>query len=344
MADLNPLGLNNLTVDGTQVSFDHGITTNSDGTLTLKTAGIVTWTAFSQGETGTVTFTANNSAINFDAQLNLYPEGTPVGGPTPFSFGVDIIAWNADSILLQTSNVNAQYMIISDQAMTNGVPADTTFGTTGSPPFGLMELPCFVAGTRIATPSGETSIELLRVDDIVMTISGTARRVTWVGSRAVDCRRHPDPKAVTPIRISAGAFGEDLPRRDLFLSPEHCIYAEGVLIPAKALVNGSTVAAMPTPTVVQYHHIELDSHDVVFAEGLPTETFLETGNRDYLAPSETAQANSRVRLRGDATLNWEAHSYARLAVWGEEVDRVRSRLAEKVAPAQSRRVRVAAVM
>jgi len=201
MADLNPLGLNNLTVDGTQVSFDHGITTNSDGTLTLKTAGIVTWTAFSQGETGTVTFTANNSAINFDAQLNLYPEGTPVGGPTPFSFGVDIIAWNADSILLQTSNVNAQYMIISDQAMTNGVPADTTFGTTGSPPFGLMELPCFVAGTRIATPSGETSIELLRVDDIVMTISGTARRVTsYPHQRRCVRRRSPEARPVPLAR------------------------------------------------------------------------------------------------------------------------------------------------
>jgi Hint domain-containing protein len=78
--------------------------------------------------------------------------------------------------------------------------------------------------------------------------------------------------------VSAGAFGDHKPARDLWLSPGHSIAAEGVLIPIKTLENGKTVAQHQLSTV-EYWHVELDQHDIILAEGLPAESYLDTGNR-----------------------------------------------------------------
>ncbi len=94
---------------------------------------------------------------------------------------------------------------------------------------------CYARGTRIATPDGERPVETLAAGDRVLTVSGEARPVVWTGHRRVACDRHPNPEAVWPVRIAAGAFGDGLPRRDLFVSPDHALFADGVLIPAKCL-------------------------------------------------------------------------------------------------------------
>jgi len=94
----------------------------------------------------------------------------------------------------------------------------------------------------------------------------------------VDCARHPAPAAVWPIRIQAGAFTEWVPARDLWVSPGHSILIDGVLIQAEKLVNDATVVQVPLASV-EYWHVELDSHDVILAEGLAAESYLDTGNR-----------------------------------------------------------------
>jgi hypothetical protein len=78
--------------------------------------------------------------------------------------------------------------------------------------------------------------------------------------------------------ITLGAFGPDLPRRDLFLSPDHAVYLRGVLVPIRLLINGRTIAQVPVDKVTWYH-VELSRHDVLLAEGLPAESYLDTGNR-----------------------------------------------------------------
>jgi lysophospholipase L1-like esterase len=136
---------------------------------------------------------------------------------------------------------------------------------------------CFAAGTRILTPHGEQAVEDLAAGDVVMTHTGAAE-VIWLGRRRINLARHRQKEEVQPIRIAAGALCDGFPRRDLLLSPDHALYLDGHLIPAKALLNGFTIRRSAQPSVT-YYHIEVSRHAAVFAEGVAAETYLETGNR-----------------------------------------------------------------
>jgi hypothetical protein len=144
--------------------------------------------------------------------------------------------------------------------------------------FNFGSPPCYAAGTFIMTDRGEITVEDLSAGDHVMTISGASRPIRWIGHRRIDCSRHPDPRQVWPVCVRAGAFGEGLPRRDLWLSPDHAVFVRDVLIPIKLLVNRSTIRQIPM-NAVTYYHVELSRHDVLLAEGLPAESYLDTGNR-----------------------------------------------------------------
>jgi len=103
--------------------------------------------------------------------------------------------------------------------------------------------------------------------------------VVWTGKRQIDIARHPEPELVQPVRIRAGAFADGVPECDLRLSPHHAVYIDGALIEAVSLVNGITILQEQHTRSITYHHIELASHDVLLAEGLPAESYLDTGNR-----------------------------------------------------------------
>lgn len=137
---------------------------------------------------------------------------------------------------------------------------------------------CFASGTRLLTSKGPVKVENLALGDLVVTASGAHRPVKWIGHRTLDLAAQPDQKAVQPVRVEAGAFETNKPHRDLWLSPAHAVAVGGHLCQIERLINGTTIAQVPLDTVT-YWHIELDSHDVVFAEGLEAETYLDTGNR-----------------------------------------------------------------
>lgn len=142
--------------------------------------------------------------------------------------------------------------------------------------------PCYVAGTRIATPDGETPVDVLRPGDLVQTPDG-ARPVRWIGRFTADLDRHPRPDSAAPVRIRAHAFSHGVPRRDLLLSPDHAVLIDGVLMQAQSLVNGATIVREPATGRVTYLHVELDRHGILFAEGLTAESYLDTGNRAAFA-------------------------------------------------------------
>jgi hypothetical protein len=188
--------------------------------------------------------------------------------------------------------------------------------------------PCFAAGTRITTPRGTVPVEHLREGDVLLTVSGKRRPIQWIGRRTVDCKHHISPDRVKPIRIAPHAFGENRPHRALLLSPDHSVFVEDVLIPVKFLVNETTVSQLDVEKVT-YYHIELPNHDVVLAEGLPAETYLETGGR-----SAFENGGGAVQLHPDFASDearvgmvWRDLGYAPLIGSDGQLGRVLGRLA-----------------
>jgi hypothetical protein len=135
---------------------------------------------------------------------------------------------------------------------------------------------CFAAGTRIATPCGEIPVEDLTIGTRILTAEGRTVPVKWVGRQTVSTRFSPD--RLRMIRIRAGALGKDLPQRDLVVTADHALALDGLLINAGALVNGSTIDILPATDLAErytIYHVETEAHDVILAEGVPSETYVD---------------------------------------------------------------------
>lgn len=154
------------------------------------------------------------------------------------------------------------------------IPASTTSG--GSQwNLASAQRNCFVAGTGIDTPTGVRPVETLQAGDLVVVADGSARVIRWVGHTPVS-QVFSDPLKLLPIRIRAGALGEGVPSKDLLVSAGHAIHVGGLLVHAAAMVNGTSILReTDMPLVFTYHHIELDTHDLLMAEGTPAESFLQ---------------------------------------------------------------------
>jgi hypothetical protein len=227
---------------------------------------------------------------------------------------------------------NTLYNVTSTNLIQDsGTPPDSTSGNVflygqdptldTSPPFGTTPPPCFAAGTRIETARGPVAVERLRVGDRVRTDSGDFAAVRWLGHRGVDCCRHPRPEDVWPVRVAAHAFGLGRPHRALLLSPDHAVYCDGVLIPVRYLLNGATVRQERRRSVT-YWHVELPRHSVLLAEGLPCESYLDSGNRCAFANGGTV-----VLAHPDfARAAWAVEGCAPLVTEGPARDLVYRRL------------------
>jgi hypothetical protein len=179
---------------------------------------------------------------------------------------------------------------------------------------------CFAAGTLIQTASGPVAVEALCEGELVVTAEdGRLEPVVWVGRRAVNCAAHPRPEQVWPVRVRKGAFGPQRPVRDLFLSPDHAVFVNDVLVPVKYLVNGTSIAQVQRPSVV-YYHIELPQHDLLLAEGLAVESYLDVGDR-----SNFENGGGAIALFPNFTsLKWETEGCAPLVVCGPELEAARA--------------------
>ena len=149
--------------------------------------------------------------------------------------------------------------------------------------------PCYLAGTRIRTNRGEILIEHLAIGDKVVTLDGSAKPVKWIGRRTYTAADAAGNNDLTPILIKQGSIGGNVPSRDLYVSPMHALFFDDVLVPAEYLVNGESVVRCLEIDPVRYFHIELDQHDIIFAEGAPAETFVDCDTRS-LFDNETEYA------------------------------------------------------
>jgi hypothetical protein len=196
-----------------------------------------------------------------------------------------------EAVNYELTNGN-NYSVTYSGYMINGAPiiydTHSTFfftdesgleGTSGLAAAGNFFYPvCFVAGTQIATPTGERAIESLQIGDIVTTAAGAQKPVTWIGRMRIPLTRFNRETAV-PICVKRGALGNGLPKHDLYVSNDHAIAIDGLLVIAGLLVNGTSIVRCDdfAADVVEYFHIELDEHDLLLAEGVASESLFDDG-------------------------------------------------------------------
>ena len=139
-------------------------------------------------------------------------------------------------------------------------------------------------GTVVRASAGELQVEKLQSGTQVNN-QGVPQTIRWLGHRHIDLTTHLRPETVAPIRIERDAFADGMPHRDLMVSPDHAVFVDGKLICARQLVNGTTIRQEKGRTSVDYYHVELVQHAILLAEGLPTESYLDTGNRGFFSNS-----------------------------------------------------------
>jgi hypothetical protein len=182
------------------------------------------------------------------------------------SVGDSIVGFNGDTA------TNAYYAL--------GYGGTAELKDTNFYPDSVTNPACFCAGTQIATTSGERPVENLLPGDLVITSDGRAEPVRWVGRQTI-ATRFADPLGTTPIRIGAGAIADGIPARDLTVSPCHAIAIDGVLVQAGALVNGASIVRVTDlPAQFVYYHVELAAHELILAEGLSAESFVDNVDRE----------------------------------------------------------------
>jgi hypothetical protein len=145
--------------------------------------------------------------------------------------------------------------------------------------------------------------------------------IAWIGRRRFRPSKRSRPFDLWPIRIHAGAFEPSVPHRDLFLSTDHAVFVNGVLIPVGCLINGTSVVRTPCDKV-EYFHVELAEHGVLLADGLPCESYLDTGNRSAFVNGGPAVDHSPDFARHI----WEAKACAAQIRHGPILAAVRARL------------------
>jgi hypothetical protein len=217
-------------------------------------------------------------------------------------------------------------------AFAGAAQALLAFGTPGA-----LTVSCFAAGTRIATATGLVKVEDLAVGERVMTDGGAIEPIVWLGQRAVNCARHPKPETVWPVRVRAGAFGANVPVRDLYLSPDHAVFVNDVLVPVKLLINGTSIAQVKQNRVT-YYHVELPDHGVILAEGLTVESYLDTGDRtDFHHDSATIRLfpDFTARLAPENASRWETRGAAPLVMTGDKLTAARRMPMENAPPRHS---------
>ena len=239
------------SVQTTMVAADDAASVYADHATTLNVLGNDINTAG-----GTLKVTHINGVAVASGQTVTLPSG-------------DLVKLNADMTLTFTADDDAEEVAFT-YTISNG---------QGKSDVGIITIdtiPCFVAGTMILTPQGEVPVERLLPGDLVCTKDNGPQPLRWIGRRKVAATG-----AFAPIRITAGTFGE---HRTLTVSPLHRIlirdrraellFGEAeVLVAARDLVDDARVRAMPGGSV-EYVHLLFDQHQVVFSEGLPTESFL----------------------------------------------------------------------
>jgi antigen 43 len=353
LASISLTGFGTILASGGYADIGRGITIN--GSLNFQLAN-------NAGNEPILDFddTVNSGSISFLGSTGiLYLDGTQIGNGTDLSnqtFGATIagltvgsgftngidIADGSDVVSATLSGFNNDTLTVMDN---NG--STVTFGLTGDylgdtaavrtdtvarSGFDVFIMVCFAAGTAVLAKHGEIAVETIRPGDQIMTLVDGAyvpRTVKWVGQRDIDLTRHPKRAEAAPVRIARGALGDNLPRRDLLLSGDHCLFIDGRLYPAKLLINDMTITRELTAKSVSYYHVELEQHAVMVVEGVAAESYLDTGNRAFFSNAGVAMMLHPEFTINEALRCWETDACAPLTMRPELVKPVWQRFVDR---------------
>ncbi|WP_284944117.1 Hint domain-containing protein [Acidisoma cladoniae] len=320
-----------LNIDGATAS---GTMVFSGGTEEVDGSGTAVETAVSSGGTETVYYaTTSDTTIATSGLLELRPHGIASGAITfagtggilqiddstavpdsttvisSFTSGNSIdfdfitsASGDGFSVLGETVTVSAggmEYDLTTENAVTGALQLSAA--TDGS--LDLIAV-CYSRGTHVLTPTGEVPIETLKIGDPLVTRFGGIQPIRWIGRQSYAARFVQTNRDQHPVRIAAGALGDRLPARDLFVSPDHSMLIGEVLILAKCLVNGVTITQDAVPEEIHYYQIEFERHDCLIAEGTWSESYADVvGLRgrfhnaaEFAALYPTYQAPTALRL------------------------------------------------
>ncbi|MEM7723110.1 MAG: Hint domain-containing protein [Pseudomonadota bacterium] len=228
-------------------------------------------------------FSVDGVRQSFDATVVYNATLTYTDGTTEDITAVIFQATNGNTYLAPESAANADQTALEAkpiQSITLGAFVnDSWLGMSGDRQAGNF-LPCYTPGVRIGTTMGLVAVEDLKIGDLVMTLDHGFQPVRWIGKATRKAEG-----ALVPIRIKAGALGQGLPDRDLVVSPQHRMLLRSrvaarmtgcseVFVPAKKLLALPGIAYADEFDTVTYIHFLCDQHEIVFAEGAPSETLL----------------------------------------------------------------------
>ena len=265
------------------------------------------------GSTRTISISqpdGNDQQLKVGEQFTVTNVNDPlIGATTTTTLNLTLVGSGTYSTLLTRSNVllgvdssGRQYVIFPDGDMPSLL--GTVLSTLNLQPVGYDfdtdEPLCFTRGVMIETPEGAKPVEALKVGDLVITKDNGAKPILWIGSRMIGQKRLVSNPELTPIRIEAGALGQNMPAADLTVSPQHRILvrskiaqrmfdANEVLVAAKQLLQLDGISICEDVTEVEYFHILFDQHEVVFANGAESES-LYTGAQALKSVSLAARA------------------------------------------------------
>ena len=281
---VNSSGLAVVSAGGSAIS----TTVNSSGSETVSSGGTASFTTVNGsgvqnvGFGGSASFTTVNSG-----GTEVMAGGSATSATVNVSGSIDFIysGYVGGSAFVDANDVLSVTVyggIATQQLAGTYYPSENfvlSAGTYGGTEVTLEGTPCYCRGTLILTDRGEIAVEDLHIGDRLVTLSGAARPIRWIGRRSYAGRFAAGNRDVLPILFRRDALADGAPRRDLFVSPLHAMLLDGVLIPASALVNGTSIVQLEAVEQVEYFHLELDTHDVILAEGAASETFVDDDSR-----------------------------------------------------------------
>jgi hypothetical protein len=203
------------------------------------------------------------------------------------------------------------------------------FPTPGGGGNGGGKSNCFLKGTKIRTAEGERKIEDLAVGDLLPTMFGGLRPIQWIGRYPI---KRSDPtkpwvKDALPVRIARSALAPDVPHTDLYVTAAHCLLIDGVLVPAELLIDGTTITRDQRHAreydELEFLHVKLESHDVIYAEGVPAETLINV-------QESAVNFADYLRRYGSAAID-EDRCAPLVEIWGGRAE-LKSRLRSALSP------------